>query len=101
MYSIANISLNGSRYARLEVEEEGFLFSGEVYEEYDKVCKKLRKRARSVRWYHEYINDLEMLGLIMTKPSSKGVRGHTTLIKLGHDGKDIIDIVKKNLGIEN
>jgi cell division control protein 6 len=85
----------------LDVEEEGVLFSGEVYEEYERVCKKLRKRARSVRWYHEYINDLEMLGLIMTKPSSKGVRGHTTLIRLGHEAKDIIGLVKKNVGIEN
>ncbi len=100
LYAIANISVNGSRYARLEIEDEGFLFSGEIYEEYEKVCKRSRKRARSVRWYHEYINDLEMLGLITTKPSSKGIRGHTTLIKLGHDGKDLIEIVKKNLGIE-
>lgn len=99
LFSIANLSVNGGRYARLELEEEGFLFSGEVYEEYEHLCKKARKRARSVRWYHEYLSDLEMLGLITTKMSSKGVRGHTTLIKLGHDAKDIAEIVGKNLGI--
>ncbi|MBS3067982.1 AAA family ATPase [Candidatus Micrarchaeota archaeon] len=98
LFSIANISLNGSRYARLDVEEDGFLFSGEIYEEYERTCKKLHKRARSVRWYHEYISDLEMLGLISTKMSSKGIRGHTTLIKLGHDAKGILEIVGKNLG---
>ncbi len=99
LFSIANISLNGSRYARLDVEEEGFLFSGEIYEEYERTCKKLHKRARSVRWYHEYISDLEMLGLISTKMSSKGIRGHTTLIKLGHEAKGILEIVGKNLGV--
>lgn len=96
--AIANLSLNGSKYARLD-NMDGFLFSGEVYEEYELVCKKIKKRARSVRWYHEYLNDLEMLGLITTKMSSKGLRGHTTLIKIGHEAKDVLDIVEKNLRI--
>ncbi len=97
LHAIANLSLNGSKYARLD-NMEGFLFSGEVYEEYELVCKKIKKRARSVRWYHEYLNDLEMLGLITTKMSSKGMRGHTTLIKIGHEAKDILEIVGKNIG---
>lgn len=99
LYAVSSIAVNGSRYARLDIEEEGFLFSGEVYEEYERTCRKVRKRARSVRWYHEYLGDLEMLGLITTKMSSKGVRGHTTLIRLGHDAKDIQEMIKKNLGV--
>ena len=63
------------------------------------LCKKLRKKPRSARWYKEYLNDLEMLGLITTTPSSKGVRGHTTLIKIGHKAEDIEDLVKGKLGI--
>jgi cell division control protein 6 len=102
LYAIAHLANNGSRYARLEGVEEKFLLSGEVYEEYERVCKQLRKRARSIRWYHEYLHDLEMLGLAIKTPSSKGMRGHSTLIRLGYeDAKGIEQLVKKNLGLEN
>ncbi len=94
LHSIANLSKTGSKYSRLEGVENGFLFSGEVYEEYEKACKKLRKRPRSARWYKEYINDLEMLGLIITTPSGKGVRGQTTLIRLGPSPESIMSALK-------
>jgi len=97
LYGIANLTLSGSRYSRLEGMEKGFLFSGEVYEEYEGLCRKLRKKARSTRWYKEYLNDIEMLGLITTTPSGKGVRGQTTLIRLGPDPKGIITILKPGL----
>lgn len=98
LHSIASLSINGSRYARLDNEiESGFLMSGEVYDEYDKNCRALNKKARSLRWYKEYLNDLEMLGLVTTTPSSKGIRGHTTLVKLGHTPEDVFEITKKNL----
>jgi len=103
LYSIASLAMNGSRYSRLMdgIEtEEGFLFSGEAYEEYEKTCDKLRKKSRSLRWYKEYLNDLEMLGLVSTTPSSKGIRGHTTLIRLGQKPEDVFNITKKNLFIE-
>jgi len=103
LYSIASLAMNGSRYSRLMdgIEtEEGFLFSGEAYEEYEKTCDKLRKKSRSLRWYKEYLNDLEMLGLVTTTPSSKGIRGHTTLIRLGQKPEDVFNITKKNLFIE-
>jgi archaeal cell division control protein 6 len=97
LYAIASISMSGSKYSRLEGLESGFLFSGEVYEEYEATCKKLRKRPRSTRWYKEYLNDLETLGLITTTPSGKGIRGQTTLIKMGPSPQSIMGIVKKNL----
>lgn len=95
LYAIADISLTGSKYSRLDGIESGFLFLGEVYEEYEEICKKQKKRARSTKWYKEYLNDLEMLGLITTTPSGKGVRGHTTLIKLGPSPQSIVGILKK------
>jgi cell division control protein 6 len=99
LYAIADLVLNGSKYSRLEGMEENFLLSGEVYDKYEHVCKRLRKRARSIRWYHEYLKELEMLGLIMTTPSSKGMRGHTTLIRLGHEAKIISEVTGKVLGL--
>ena len=97
LHSIASLSMNGSRYARLDGIENGFLMAGEVYEEYEKNGGELKKKPRSLRWYKEYLNDLEMLGLVTTTPSSKGVRGHTTLIKLGHTPDDVYKITKRNL----
>lgn len=97
LYSIASLSLSGSRYSRLEGVEKEFLFSGEVYEEYELNCKKLKKKARSTRWYREYLNDLEMLGVITTTPSGKGVRGQTTLVKIGPEPKGILNILKPAL----
>lgn len=96
LHSIASVTMSGSRYARLEGVGSEFLLSGEVYEEYEKRCKKISKRPRSTRWFREYLNDLEMLGLIVTTPSGKGMRGHTTLIKLGHNAEDICKILNTN-----
>jgi len=92
LHAIAKLSLNGSKYARLDGMAEGFLMSGEVYEEYERCCRQLRKKPRSLRWYKEYLNDLEMLGLVITTPSSKGIRGQTTLIKLGHEPEIVYKI---------
>ncbi|MFH1222158.1 MAG: AAA family ATPase [Candidatus Micrarchaeota archaeon] len=97
LHSIAHLSLKGSRYARLDDVSEGFLMSGEVYEEYERNCKQLRKKPRSLRWYKEYINDLEMLGLITTTPSGKGMRGQTTLTKLGHDAEGVYKVTTATL----
>jgi cell division control protein 6 len=97
LYAIASLSSDGSKYSRLEGVEGGFLFSGEVYEEYERACRSARKRARSSRWYKEYLNDLEMLGLIITTPSGKGVRGQTTLIRIGPSAQSVMSILKKNL----
>ncbi|MBU0532385.1 AAA family ATPase [Candidatus Micrarchaeota archaeon] len=97
LYVICDLSISGSKYARLDGVDNNVLFSGEVYEEYEKACNRLKKRPRSSRWYKEYLNDLEVLGLIITTPSGKGVRGQTTLIRLGHDPKTVHETLKKNL----
>ncbi|MEW6749295.1 MAG: AAA family ATPase [Candidatus Micrarchaeota archaeon] len=97
LYSIAKLSQQGSRYSRLEGVESGVLFSGEVYEEYERACKSARKRARSSRWYKEYLNDLENLGLIISTPSGKGIRGQTTLIRMGPESESVMEALKKNL----
>jgi cell division control protein 6 len=97
LYAIATLSLSGSKYSRLEGVDNGLLFSGEVYEEYDRACRKARKRPRSARWYREYLNDLETLGLIIATPSGRGIRGQTTLIKIGPKPENVMEVLKKNL----
>ena len=100
LYAIAKLSISGSKYARLEEADGGYLFSGEIYEEYGSLSKKLRKPAKTARSYRSYLNDLEMLGLITTVESGKGIRGHTKLIKLGHPPQELLKIVSKNLEAE-
>ena len=97
LYAIGSLAASGSKYSRLEGVENGFLFSGEVYEEYERICNRTKKRARSSRWYKEYLNDLEVLGLITTTPSGKGVRGQTTLIRLGPKPETMMPILQRNL----
>ncbi|MFH0737185.1 MAG: AAA family ATPase [Candidatus Micrarchaeota archaeon] len=97
LYAIANLSAKGSRYSRLEGMESGFLFSGEVYEEYERACKTARKRPRSSRWYKEYLNDLETLGLIISTPSGKGIRGQTTLIRINPLPESTLEALKRNI----
>lgn len=97
LFAVARLSLSGSKYARLDETKDSYLFSGEVYEEYSELCKRLKKSSKTARSYRSYLNDLEMLGLLTSVESGKGIRGHTKLIKLGHPPQELIKIVSKNL----
>ena len=96
LYALAKLSLNKS--SKL-TNEEGYFLSGEVYEAYSKIARSFGKRAKSARWYREYINELENLGLISTVYTSKGIRGHSRLIKIGISPEAVIRIVERNLGV--
>jgi len=96
LLSTAELTIKGSRYKKLSDEDTGFLFSGEVYEEYRRNCKKYKKKPRTARWFQEYLNDLEMLGLITMVESGKGIRGHTRLIRIGYSADSIEHIIKRN-----
>ncbi|MFH0817435.1 MAG: AAA family ATPase, partial [Candidatus Micrarchaeota archaeon] len=100
LYAIAKLTLRGSRYSRLGSENgegENYLLSGEVYEDYAESSKKFRKIPRSARWFRQYLNDLEMLGLITMVNSGKGQRGHTRFIKIAYSAAKVKGIVEKRL----
>lgn len=97
LYSIASLSMDGGRYSKLIENNENYLLSGEVYENYLRDAKNFKKDPRSSRWYREYINELEMLGLINTVDSGKGMRGHTRLIKLAYPPVKVKSIIEKNM----
>ena len=99
LYSIAYQSLSGAKYKRFVDENDGVLFSGEVYEYYEKVCDTLNRKPRTMRWFGEYLKELEMLGLVTLSISGKGVRGNTTLISLGSRPEEIKKIVSESLGL--
>ena len=103
LLAIACISLDKGRNTRLTSgtpeEDDSFLVSGEAYEGYCKMARKYRKPRRSARWYREYLNDLEMLGLITTVESGAGMRGRTRLIRIGYPAADVKKIIERNFSI--
>ena len=98
LYAIAKLSLEKKPLQKITGETEaGVLFSGEIYDEYLRIAKKFKETTISARWYRQYINELEMHGLILSTNSGKGIRGQTRLIKLGFDAGKIRNLIEKEL----
>ncbi|MEK6957588.1 MAG: AAA family ATPase [archaeon] len=98
LYSIARLASQKKPMQKITGEtEEGILFSGEIYDEYCKIARRFKEPGISARWYREYINELEMYGLIVTTTSGKGIRGQTRLIKLECDADKIKGLIEKEL----
>jgi len=74
--------------------DSNILYSGEIYDKYCTLCEKYSEKAVTIRWFREYITELETYGFISTTISGKGVKGNTTLIRLGIDAQTIIDLLK-------
>lgn len=98
LYAVARLTLSGGRYARFEEGKDGYLFSGDVYEEYSCICSKLGKQPKTARSYRSYLGDLEMLGLVTTVESGKGIRGHTKLVRIGHTPQETVSIMRQKFG---
>jgi len=101
IYSIAHLALKGGLYQRLSGISTGDLLTGEVYEAYEANCRALNRNPRTMRQFSEYLNELEMSGLIAMRLSGKGIRGTTRLIRLGYPPDEIIQIVRQSLGLES
>lgn len=97
LYAIASLTEEGGKYVRLDGSYEDTLITGEVYNKYESICRARGKEARSARWCKEYLNDLDMQGIVAMKRSGKGVRGNTTLIKLTYPSDKIKSVIEKSL----
>lgn len=98
LYAIACLSIKKKPLKKITGEiEEGVLFSGEIYDEYTRIAKKLKEEIVSSRWYRQYISELEMYGLILITASGKGIKGQTRLIKLGFDAGKIKELIEKEI----
>ncbi|VVB53468.1 ORC1-type DNA replication protein [uncultured archaeon] len=100
LYAIAELLIQGGNYKRLADMPPDILFSGEAYEGYEKACKALNRTPRTMRWFREYLNDLEMLGLVTLSVSGKGVRGNTSIIRLGSPPAEVKRILQHSLGLK-
>jgi len=98
LYSISQLALHEPSFTKVNGEvEKGVMFSGEIFENYLRLAKKFDRRTITSRWYRQYINELEMYGLILVTNSGKGIKGQTRLIKLGFDAAKIKAALEKEL----
>ena len=95
LYALSTLYAKGSRYSKLTNEPDNLFRSGELYETYSEICKKMRREYRSSRWCKEYVRELEALGLLQTVESGKGMRGHSTLVKLTYSPEKIKKTVEE------
>jgi archaeal cell division control protein 6 len=98
LYAISVMTITKQGVRKISgTQEDGVFFSGDVFEFYEQTAKKLQEVPVSTRWYRQYISDLEVSGLIITTSSGKGIRGNTTLIKLGFDPVKIKEALEGEL----
>ncbi|MCL4387607.1 AAA family ATPase [Candidatus Marsarchaeota archaeon] len=97
LYSIVLLAQSGGSYKKLTDGIDTYLFSGEVYNRYKSIAEGLKRVPKSERWYRNYISELEMQGLIASFDSSKGIRGHTKLIKLLYPTQKTRAVLEKNI----
>ena len=97
VYAIAIMSITVGRYKKLNEDNESFLFSGEIYDRYASIVQSMNKDVKTSRLYRRYMADLEMQGIITTRESGKGIRGHTKLIKLSYQADKIKEMIEKSL----
>lgn len=95
LYALSTLYTRGSKYSKLTSEPDNMFMSGELYEVYSEVCKGSGREHRSSRWCKEYVRELEALGLLQTVESGKGIRGHSTLVKLAYPPEKIKETVEK------
>ncbi len=97
LYSISLLTISGGTYRRLINGNDTYLFSGDIYNRYKSLTESIHKEPKSERWYRKYINELQMQGLIISYESTKGIRGHTKLIKILYPANKISDILQKEI----
>ena len=72
------------------------LVTGETYEEYVRICRRLNFDPLTQRRVGDLISELDLLGLISATVVSKGRYGRTRIIKLSVHGLEIRKGLEKN-----
>ncbi len=70
--------------------------TGEVYEIYKELCKKIRYNCLTQRRSADLISELDMLGIITARVISKGRHGRTREIQMSSSSKDLINVLQKD-----
>lgn len=87
-------------YSVFELRSEPKVHTGDVYEIYREVCKRINLRPLTQRRISDIIGELDMLGVINAKLVSKGRHGRTREITLSMSNSiepKVLDILKEDL----
>ncbi len=64
------------------MEKGGWATTGELMDKYEELAKYYGEQPRGHTQFHTYIKNLATMGLMDVKPSGKGIRGRTSIIRL-------------------
>lgn len=70
--------------------------TGEVYDIYRELCKKIRYNCLTQRRIADLISELDMLGVITARVISKGRHGRTTEIQMSSTSRDLLDVLHED-----
>ncbi len=79
-----------------KVGSNGTITTGEVYEIYKDLSKKIRTDILTQRRIADLISELDMLGIITARVISKGRYGRTRDIKISYSIEDILNILHED-----
>ena len=75
---------------------KGAFYTGEVYDIYKELCKKIRTDSLTQRRVADLISELDMLGIITARVISKGRYGRTREINVSSSSDEILKILKED-----
>ena len=87
---------------KLFKEEDSKIFTGDIYNIYQELCKRINMEVLTQRRVGDIVAELDMLGLINARVISKGRYGRTKEVKLSLPSnliERIKEILKNSLGI--
>ncbi|MCX8190311.1 MAG: AAA family ATPase [Candidatus Diapherotrites archaeon] len=93
IYAISRLTFEKRGIKRFD--DEHALCSGEIYDEYKKIAARFNIAPVSIRWFQEYIGELETYGIILTTNSGKGFKGQSRIIRLGLDVEKVKTALEK------
>jgi len=106
LQAIINLEENGNKKEQKSLfkgsENKNKIFTGDVYVEYQKICKKIGMEMLTQRRVGDIISEFDMLGLINATVISKGRYGRTKEIKLSIPDNILgraKEILQESLGI--
>ena len=70
--------------------------TGEVYDLYHELCKKVRYNCLTQRRTADLISELDMLGVVTARVISKGRHGRTTEIQMSTTTKDLLEVLHED-----
>ena len=84
-------------------KSNNIIFTGEIYELYQKICGQIGLRPLTQRRFSDIIAELDMLGIICAKVMSKGRYGRTREITVAVQPQlipKIMEIIKKDIELQ-